>query len=234
MPDSSYTYLLIDLLCIIIPLAASFHPRSPFYKEWKYYLPVNLVVSLFFLVWDWLFTHFHIWGFNDDYITGIRLFGLPIEEVLFFICIPYACTYTYYVFNRYTQVTFPATAIRISYLLASLLFIATILNPVKLYTSVTFMLLAILLATLSIKRTRYLDSFFIVYLMMLIPFFVSNGILTGFGVDSPIVWYNDQFNLGIRMLTIPVEDAFYAMLMLLMNIAGYEWLKKKKSISPSL
>lgn len=227
MPDRSYTYLLVDLFCILIPFIASFHPRSPFYKEWKYYLPVNIVVSIFFLIWDWLFTHFGIWGFNGHYITGVHLFSLPVEEVLFFICIPYACTYTYYVFRKYIHITFPATAIRISYILSVMLLIIALLNPSRLYTSVTFFLLALLLATLSLARTRYLDMFFIVYLIILVPFFISNGILTGTGVDKPIVWYNNQFNLGIRILTIPVEDAFYAMLMLLMNIAGYEWLKSR-------
>lgn len=225
MLNQHYTYLLIDVLCILVPLVASFHPLSPFYKDWKYYLPANIFVSMLFLLWDAAFTQMGIWGFNEDYISGVNIFGLPVEEVLFFICIPYACTYTYYVFSRYVQINFPVVAKGIAYILAGMLFIIALLHYGQLYTSVTFILLGVLLA--GVARSPYLSSFFVVYAIMLIPFFISNGILTGSMLDKPIVWYNDNQNMGIRILTIPIEDFFYAMLLLLLNISGYEWMKKK-------
>lgn len=225
MLNTHYIYLLIDVLCILVPLLASFHPLSPFYKDWKYYLPVNLFVSMLFLVWDAAFTQMGIWGFNNEYISGINLFNLPIEEVLFFICIPYACTYTYYVFSRYVQIDFPVAAKGIAYILAGILFIIALFHYSQLYTSVTFILLAVLLV--GVARASYLSRFFVVYAIMLIPFFISNGILTGSMLDKPVVWYNNHYNMGIRILTIPIEDFFYAMLLLLLNISGYEWMKKK-------
>ena len=61
----------------------------------------------------------------------------------------------------------------------------------------------------------------------MIPFFLVNGILTGSFIQDEIVWYNNTANLGLRIGTIPIEDFFYAMLLLLSNISIFEWLELK-------
>jgi lycopene cyclase domain-containing protein len=68
------------------------------------------------------------------------------------------------------------------------------------------------------------------YLFILIPFLIVNGILTGSGIEEPVVWYNDNENLGVRVATIPVEDAFYGILLLVMNVSIFEWLQRKRLI----
>jgi lycopene cyclase domain-containing protein len=67
------------------------------------------------------------------------------------------------------------------------------------------------------------------YAIILIPFFIVNGLLTGTGLDEPVVWYNDSQNLRMRILTIPVEDIFYGMLLLLLNTALFEKFKRKSN-----
>ena len=59
---------------------------------------------------------------------------------------------------------------------------------------------------------------------MLIPFLIVNGFLT----SIPVVLYNNAENLGIRIYTIPFEDMFYGMLLILMTIVVYENLKQKE------
>ena len=63
---------------------------------------------------------------------------------------------------------------------------------------------------------------------ILIPFLIVNGILTGSFIKDEVVWYDDLENLGLRIFTIPIEDAFYGMLLLILSISIYEYLRKKK------
>lgn len=230
-----YTYLLINIISISIPFIASFDKRLDFYKQWKYLFPGMLITLAFFISWDVLYTHLGIWGFNSRYLTGINLINLPIEEWLFFITIPYACVFTYTslnflvkkdYLNRYSKI--------ISWVLIVSLLLVSILYYDRLYTSVTFFLTAIfLILHLYVFKSNYLGRFYFSFIIILIPFFIVNGILTGSFIDGEIVWYNNAMNLGIRMFTIPIEDSIYGMLLILMNITFFEWFKSKKTISPT-
>ena len=102
-----YTYLLLNLFTISIPFALSFESKVQFYKKWKYYLPSLFITALLFLIWDYYKTKFGVWQFNDDFIIGIKFFGLPIEEYFFFFTVPYSCTFIYEVVAYYNKRNFP-------------------------------------------------------------------------------------------------------------------------------
>lgn len=222
-----YTYLLINFGCIIIPFLFSFFKKRAFYKDWKYFFPANIGVAIVFLIWDEIFTQNGVWGFNPDYLVGIYLFNLPLEEILFFICIPYACTFTYFaMLYLLNNEPFKKTHKSISYVLIVVLLVLAALNYNKLYTSITFGSTALTLLIIQQRKIKMSYIYFSYFLI--IPFFLaSNGILTGSIVDEPIVWYNNQENLGLRCITIPVEDFVYGFLLITLNIVFYEYLKQK-------
>ncbi|MDO7698288.1 MAG: lycopene cyclase domain-containing protein [Schleiferiaceae bacterium] len=64
---------------------------------------------------------------------------------------------------------------------------------------------------------------------MLIPFFITNGVLTGSFIADEVVWYNDAENLGIRLFTIPIEDVSYAFSLLLFNLLIYTKLTRSRT-----
>lgn len=192
-------------------------------------LPAILVTAIFFITWDVLFTKMGVWGFNPKYLSGIYLVGLPIEEILFFFCIPYACIFTYFALNYLVErdYLFPHQEL-ISSVLIVILLIAGGYYINHWYTGVTFTLTGLFLAYQMLKlRPRYMGRFYFAFVFILIPFFIVNGILTGSFIDEPVVWYNNEENLGIRLGTIPIEDAFYGMFMILMSVSIAEELETR-------
>jgi lycopene cyclase domain-containing protein len=224
-----YTYLLVNGLSIIFPLIFTFHKRLKFYNQWHAFWPAALVVASFFVLWDCYFTHIKVWGFNGAYLCGLQIINLPVEEVLFFICIPYACLFTYHVL---ITLVFKGNNFKYSWPISLVLILGLLLvsiyNYSKLYTSVTFALLAILIFYCQfIYKADWLGNFYIIYTILMIPFFIVNGILTGSFINREIVYYNNLENLGIRILTIPIEDVFYGLLLVLGNVLLYEIFKKR-------
>lgn len=227
--NSKYLYLIIDLAAVSLPFLFSFHPKANFSKKWKYLWPAILLPGVFFLIWDEWFTRMGIWGFNPEYLTGIYLYSLPIEEILFFICIPYACVFSYEAVGYFSKNKFQrSTANKITPILILLFIIVGTINIQHWYTATTSLLSALFLLYVHFKlKPAYLTQFYITYLFILIPFFIVNGILTGTGIEGQVVWYNDTENLGLRLGTIPVEDVFYGMLLILMNVTLFEWLQAR-------
>ncbi|MCQ6960912.1 lycopene cyclase domain-containing protein [Mucilaginibacter aquariorum] len=224
-----YSYLIINVLTIIFPVLLSFDKRVAFAKSWKFIWPGMAITGLLFLFWDVLFTIHGVWSFNDKYIIGIKFIGLPLEEILFFLTVPFACIFIYACLNYYVKWQ-PGIIITrmVSNLLVGLSIALLALNYTRLYTAVTFGLLAVLLVLLMYYfKVKWLNRFYMAFIVSLIPFYIVNGILTAW----PIVLYNNAQNMGIRAGTIPFEDHFYSMALLLMNVGFFEYFKNRKKLA---
>ena len=210
-------YLWLDLGSLALPLLFSFHPKIKFYKLWPSVLPGILLMALVFIPWDIYFTQQGFWGFNPKYLTGIEWFGLPMEEWLFFFWIPYACLFTHHVLS--SLVRWWPLSLRMSnwvyVMVVTVLIIGLWYGINQWYTATAFIYALLVLGLTQNTAPELLPSFFMSYLIILIPFFVVNGVLTGSGLPEPVVWYNDTENFSLRLGTIPIEDTIYNLGMLL-------------------
>lgn len=223
------TYLLINLVSVSIPLVLSFDRKVHFYRRWKYLFPAIGISLTVFVVWDVIFTHAGVWGFNPLHLSGIKIINLPLEEWLFFITVPYSSLFIYDVFKAYiSRDPFARISRSVSFFLMGFLLVFSLLNYDKLYTFITFLFLFFYIFSLEIVlRVKYMGWFYFSYLFVLIPFLIVNGLLTGGYIEQEVVWYNNQENLGFRIFTIPVEDIFYGMLLILMNASLYEYFQRR-------
>src|SRR5690242_11354229 len=202
--NPKYLYLLLDFFTVIFPFAFSFYGKANFSRNWKYLWVAILIPGAIFLVWDEVFTRAGVWGFNEHYLTGVYIGSLPIEEILFFVCIPYACVFTYEALNYLIEDDhFFKIEKTVSISIISVLAVVGLANYQKLYTFSTFILLALYLLVLRFKFKKSLSRFYMAYLFLMVPFYIVNGILTGSWTANPVVWYNDHENLGMRLGTIP-------------------------------
>ena len=217
------TYLFVNIGSILIPFIFSFHPKLQFHKFWRSTLTSIFLTSILFISWDIYFTELGVWGFNHQYITGIYFFNLPIEEILFFFCIPYSCLFTFHclkaLINPFNFINYKITTSILSFILLT----AGVYFYPKYYTTTTFIALAIFLLVMLLgPKFKLFNRFYLTYLILLIPFFIINGILTGSGLNNPVVWYNENEIIGLRLLTIPIEDTFYGLFLILMNVVLFE------------
>ena len=81
------------------------------------------------------------------------------------------------------------------------------------------------------------------YFPLLVPFIISNGVLTGLdfwqypalngevqNVADQIVWYNNDHNLRFRIFSMPIDDLVYGFLMIAMTIVSYEIIARKMGL----
>lgn len=220
-------YLLLDGLTLFFPLVLSFDQRVHFFSKWKSVFFATLVVAIPFIIWDIIFTEHGFWGFNEDYLVGLNVANLPIEEVLFFFVVPFACAFIYecskyYLrafsfkwLNRFMYFAIPIYALTLS-----------LLEPSGWYTLSVVVSSGIVLF-FWVKRMD-LNFVGISFLISLIPFLGVNGVLTGGTTSSPIVWYSEAQKVTPRIWTIPMEDVLYSFTLIVGVILVYEFIHEKR------
>jgi lycopene cyclase domain-containing protein len=221
-------YLTLIICSIFIPFVLSFDKKVGFYKQWPVLFPSVLLTGIPFILFDIYFAMKGIWGFDPRYHSGIIIAELPLEEWLFFIVIPYASIFIHYVLSAYFPDKFPSdkTTRIISVALIVFLLLVVISNLEKIYTLVYLFLMILVLVAGLFEKTQVLNRFYVSFPVILIPFLIVNGILTGSLIPGEVVWYNTEEILGIRILTVPVEDFAYGFSLILTNLMLMNYFRR--------
>jgi lycopene cyclase domain-containing protein len=225
-----FTYLLVHLFSVFIPVIRSFEKTHIYFAgKFRFLFPATVITAVVFIAWDVLFTQWGVWGFSHEYTMNVRLLGLPVEEWLFFFTIPYVCLFTYEVLNYFIKPDLLGRAAQwISWALLVLFSMLLIVHHELMYTRwvLLFNVFALILVGIAL-RPKWLGRFYLMFAVIIIPFLLVNGVLTGSFFDRVVVWYSSDFITEFRILTIPIEDLFYAFGMLLMVTALYEFFRKR-------
>src|SRR6056297_595301 len=230
--ESSYAYAYLMIFSLFFPFVLSFDQKVHYRGSWKYLLSVFLWVSPLYILWDVLFTRWGIWEFNSQYTSGVRLWGLPLEEISFFLVVPFACIFIYECVKAYQLRNYLGHwGIVTMRILIALGVGVSIMHFGGYYTSTALIVLLMAWVGLEIKYSKeQKENIFLSIILSYIPFIVVNGVLTGWSTEEPIVVYNDSENLPWRLGSIPIDDTLYQAGMMLWMFIVYVGAKKVKKI----
>lgn len=216
MLDEYYLYLNIGTIVFTYIIAR----LTKVHVQWSSYLRALVLVSLPFIIWDaWAVSAGH-WSFNPDFTMGRYVGNLAVEEIMFFISVPYAMTVIYLLGKRYTHGTLSEqlyrTLITILFIVGVAMFITAEPGTYTYVNALAFLgALTLLLTTFKqLSRTMWFWQF---QLILYALFLIFNTVLTA----PPVIKYGAGEYIGIRVGTIPIEDFFYNFTLANLFIAVY-------------
>jgi len=222
-----FTYLFLIVVLLLLTLLAGPKKNARLRGIIKYMVPAVLFSVAIYIMWDNRFAEIGIWSFNPGFITGINLWGLPLEEWLFLIAVSFVSLIVYdrSKFN-FSNIEKNNILLAVSLILLAVFVTTAFLSRQKLYPFFTFFLLSVYFGY-TIFRNRFkkhYTTFYITYLIIIIPVFVIKVILTAL----PVISYNMSAIIGVHIFNVPVEDFGYFFLLILMNITIFEYLYERR------
>lgn len=92
---SAFEYLLLMGACLLITLPLELLFSARVYRRPKLLIGSLIPIILVFSLWDIFAIGRDHWTYNQQFVTGIHLGNLPLEELVFFIVIPICALLSY-------------------------------------------------------------------------------------------------------------------------------------------
>jgi lycopene cyclase domain-containing protein len=224
-------FLILYIALFAVPLLSAYHPAIMWYRNFRAVSLAILVSGGFFLVLDSIFVHASVKGTADVYLSGISIFSLPIETILFYICVPFANLFVYeivrmHVFHR--KWCFACDEVIVGAAVVASIVLASFTDRV--YT-VSIASIAIVLSIGHVYKIK--KNYQFVYLATCIPLlffyillsrYLSGG--SAYAESLPIVWYADRAISNIQILSVSIEELLHFYVIQLLAVTVYEHFRK--------
>ena len=223
----TYYFLLLNLFLVSIPFFLVLDRKVFVHEHIRAAIPAALISGIIFSAIAVFFTIFRIWSFNPVYLIGVYYREVPLEQYLFSFTFSFAGLSLY----NYLNAKFPSNHLQhfsftVSNLLLGICAAFLFFTYMKWYSVVTFTALFLLLLHIEyLNKLRFMYRFYRLYVLCLIPFYISYGILC----NLPVIQYLDSETVKLRIANIPLENHFYIMAMLLLGVFVMEFFKSKRS-----
>ena len=93
-------YFIILMIILLFTIFVEFKYHIHLYHSMKERVIVTLNIFIFGIIWDFYATYRSHWIFPGPGLIGLRIFGLPIEEFLFFLIVPYGAITMYKFYDK--------------------------------------------------------------------------------------------------------------------------------------
>jgi hypothetical protein len=224
MEFQNFWYLLILLALAGVTLFLFIKKSIVLITEFKYMLPAIIFSGAVFVMLNIRFLESGIINYNANYLIGKYIFNFPLEEWLFLLIISLFSFSVYILVNvKFDNFDKPGFFQSLSVILVLAFAFEAWTSRQKLVPFFIFFLLVIYFGYTLFRRrfNTHLTKFYISYVLVAIPFFLIKAFLN----TLPVILYNNEHTLGIRLINMPVEEFGTLFLLMLINITIFEYLR---------
>jgi hypothetical protein len=221
-----FAFLALAIAPLLFPLIFQFDKKLFSDGNFKAALGASLVSTIVFSVICIVQHWFGLLSYNDT--MGIFFKDIPLEQYLLNFTFSFAAIGLY----QYLNLKFPKNdlqrySLAMSNLLLGLCVAFLFFAYTKWYTLSTFATLLVLLLFIEyIGKLRFMYRAYRAFVVMLVPFYIIYGILFWSGT---ITIAKNQLS-GMCLASIPIENHFVALAMMLVSIYMFEFFRTKRKV----
>jgi lycopene cyclase domain-containing protein len=220
-----FAYISFILFITFAPVIGGLLYKKTRWWNFKSTMISLFIMALIFSIWDQIVTG-KWWVFNQKFILEIKIGNLPIEEILFFFSIPFACLLIwenlsqFKIKNSQIKNFNPAAMLAFLFICIGVVFLATRME----YSSIVSLILGIMILIDFIFQKLLAQKTTLIFFGIVV---ILTTIFNNFLTSLPILIYDNAYKTGFLFGTMPIEDVFYGLILIFGNISLYEYMKIK-------
>lgn len=218
-------YLLLTLIFAATLSLAFYLKRTNLFGNARPFFTSIAIAGLFNVLLSYLFVVSGILMFDSNYLSGIVVMGIPIEQILLCLMLPYSFLLLYCHLNQNQDLKkTDKYSLSISNVLMGLSIAMIFFAYSKGLTVITFSLMLLSLFYVEYKNPiRFMSQFYRSYLFALIFFLILFVPIHYFSIYN----YPLSQTIALKIAFIPFESYFSFLTMGLLTVYVYEFAKRR-------